>query len=398
MDFGWRYRDLDFELSEQFTSIVLGMDALYRSTPGTDGEASLEREGLVPINLTSVSSRVYSDWDAVVSDLTDIAATLYRLDDEVRRNYLYQQVGSVRALARWASGASVRFRDMVRHFMYINENPMSDRALTRLHAQLDVQLAACGLSGTLVEKVTAWETARVVPTHQLGSVLRDLLQQAKQRVVDHMFPEVADLEMEPVIVHNVPYSAYCDYVGRKMWINGDLSYTFEALKHLVAHEAFPGHATHMRIREQALHAGQAPADAGLVITNTASSPTFEGIGDNGMTFIDWVEGPDDRAYETYQLLKSICGSKAAHMIHEEGTSDQRVVEFLKIKAFADDVYAASRLRFFKHRLRAPFIYAYWRGYEAVFETFRRVPQGERQRFYDFLYRGMLSADTVRQFV
>ena len=36
-----------------------------------------------------------------------------------------------------------------------------------------------------------------------------------------------------------------------------------------------------------------PADAPLVLVNSATSAIFEGIGENGIYFLDWVEGPAD---------------------------------------------------------------------------------------------------------
>ena len=40
--------------------------------------------------------------------------------------------------------------------------------------------------------------------------------------------------------------------------------------------------------------GAAPADGLLSVVNTASSCTFEGIADNGLRVLDWIESDDDR--------------------------------------------------------------------------------------------------------
>ncbi len=391
------FESLDHRLSQEYTQIVLGMDEFYRNNLSSGTEASLDHEGLVPINLTRETQNNYNSWNDIFSDLEDLRSKYASIQSEVRRNYMQQQIGSLLTLARWRSGEEIPFRENVRGLLYVNENPFSEAERKELHHRLESLLTQRGFSGTLEEKVRKWEQAQHVPSQQVESILKDLLSQGKERVVQKMFKEMEDVEVTPVLVTAVPYSAYCDYVGGKMYINGDLSYTYESLKHLVTHESFPGHTTHMRIRELGVQSGDVPLDAGLVVTNTASSSVFEGIGDNGIDFIDWTDSLDDEIYKVYQEIKSISGMNAAHMIHAEGKSDEEVSAFLRDFAFGEENWIQSRLRFFKHTLRAPFIYSYWRGNEAVKEIYNRLPEDRKYPFYEFLYKNMLSADTVKQF-
>ncbi|WP_301172573.1 hypothetical protein [Brevibacillus nitrificans] len=388
---------LDLQLSETYCRIVLGMDNLYRSGKGSTGEASFDREGLVPINLTEVAPNPYTDWSEVRNDLRKLLGDYAKISDEVRRNYMQQQIGSIDSLARWCSGTDMPFREKVRGFLYVNENPVTHTEQARLHALLDKVLTQRGYEGALHQKVAAWEAERRVPANELESVLREMLATSRALVAERMFPQVAEVEVTPVIVYGVPYNAYCDYVNGKMYLNGDLAYTYEGLKHLVTHECFPGHTTHMYIRELGLKAGELPLDAGLVITNTASSSVFEGIADNGMRFISWGYTSDDYIYEIYQQIRSISGMNAAHMIHAEGKTVEEAGLYLKEFAFGEENWVASRLRFVTHSLRAPFIFSYWRGNEAVNEAYSRLAPSEHQPFFQFLYKRMLSADTVKQF-
>ncbi|MDN4075359.1 hypothetical protein [Fictibacillus terranigra] len=387
----------DFELSRDYTQIVLGMDQFYREKTNSGTEASLDQEGLVPINLTSETPNNYSSWEDIISHLEQLRQRYIIIKDEVRRNYMQQQIGSLITLAKWCSGIGMSFREKVRGLLYVNENPYVEAERKRLHDKLDSLLIQKGLKGPLTEKVRQWEESQSVTSNQIESVLKELLSQAKERVIQYLFKEIEDVDVMPVVVKRVPYSAYCDYENGKMYINGDLSYTYESLKHLVTHECFPGHTTHMRMREMGFRSGDVPMDAALVITNTASSSVFEGIGDNGIHFINWVDTLDDQIYLVYQLIRSISGMNAAHMIHEENKSDEEVSDFLRNFAFAKDNWIRSRMRFFKHSLRAPFIYSYWRGNEAVSEVFTRLNEKQKSFFYHFLYKNMLSADTVKQF-
>ncbi|MEH7009313.1 hypothetical protein V7087_00595 [Neobacillus niacini] len=392
-----RFEALDLKLSQEYSQIVLGMDEYYRKGTSSSTEVALDKEGLVPINLTYERPNSYGSWDEIFSDLESIRNKYVKIQSEIRRNYMQQQIGSLLTLAKWCSGKEIPFREKVRGFLYVNENPFSAAERNELHQRLNGLLSKRGLEGSLLEKVRKWEQSQNVPSQQIESVLKDLLLKGKERVVQKMFKEMEEVEVTPVVVYGVPYSAYCDYVGGKMYINGDLSYTYEALKHLVTHESFPGHTTHMRIREIGVQSGDIPLDAGLVITNTASSSVFEGIGDNGIQFIDWVTTIDDQIYQVFQEIKSISGINAAHMIHAEQKSDEEVGSFLREFGFGEENWIQSRLRFFKHSLRAPFIYSYWRGNEAVQEVYKKLPESLKPSFYEFLYKNMLSADTLKQF-
>lgn len=152
--------------------------------------------------------------------------------------------------------------------------------------------------------------------------------------------------VEPIIVNDVLYQAYCNFLGCKMRINRDLDYTFEGIKHLVTHETYPGHTTHMQIRMIKAKKGEIPLDSSLVITNTACSLLFEGIADNGLKFLNWMEILDDEISDVIQKMKSAAGITAAHILHEEGKSDEEVKNFL----FADENWINSRMRLIKHNL------------------------------------------------
>src|SRR4029077_11874976 len=97
---------------------------------------------------------------------------------------------------------------------------------------------------------------------------------------------------------------YCDYLGRELRLNLDYGYTLPALKHLACHEGFPGHYVHLAIREHRTRDGLMPLDGALVVTSSASSPLFEGIAENGIFSLDWIEGPADELGMTLNRLRA----------------------------------------------------------------------------------------------
>ena len=269
-----RYEEKDFQLSREFCAIALGTDKFYRALPVKGDEESFRVEGLIPVDFTGVEPREIRSWEEAIEGLTRVYQEYGTIEDPTRRNYMLQQVGGFRKVCMWLSGAPIQFRELAAETMFIDENPIGEGFIQKKREAMDAALTEAGYTGTLEEKLEAWKAARVVPKEDVERVLNELLAEGKQRCIDKGFADAANLDVKAIVVYDKPYNGYCDYFTRTIEISGDTDYTYEQLKHLVCHEAFPGHMTHMAIRQRKLEAGEIPPDAGLVMTNTASSPTF----------------------------------------------------------------------------------------------------------------------------
>src|SRR5690606_30850689 len=143
--------------------------------------------------------------------------------------------------------------------------------------------------------------------------------------------------------------------------------------------------------------GKMPLDGAQVVTSSASSALFEGIADNGMFFLDWVDGPEDELGVALQRLRSAMRSNAAWMMHAQGLSLDEIVPIMADKARQDPVTARSRLAFLSHNLRAPFVYAYYGGDMAVHDVWKTVPVERRREFWNYLYGNMHTPTTLAQY-
>jgi hypothetical protein len=153
----------------------------------------------------------------------------------------------------------------------------------------------------------------------------------------------------------------------------------------------------MNLRERHVAEGKMPLDGAQVVTSSASSALFEGIADNGMFFLDWVDGPEDELGVALQRLRSAMRCNAAWMMHAQGMSLDEIVPIMADKALQDPVTARSRLAFLSHNLRAPFVYAYYGGDMAVHEVWKTVAPEERQEFWAFLYDNMHTPTTLAKY-
>lgn len=394
-----QYEKRDFELAERFCKIALGTDSFYRNvqTEGTE-EESFAVEGLVPVDFTGLEPEKITSWQQAIDELQEIYHGYEKIQDVTRRNYMLQQVGSFRKVCLWLSGFPMSFREIAAETMFIDENPVGAGLLEKMTDQLQEALTEAGYQGTVKEQVEAWQKNRAIDgPEKTKEVLEKLLCEGKEKTLALGFEAIRDFDVHAELVYNVPYNAYCDYMSRMIYINGEVTYTYDELKHLVCHEAYPGHMTHMAARQQLLEAGKIPADAGLVLTNTASSPVFEGLADNGNDTLDWNEDINDTICKLLNQLQSICNLNASHIYYCEEDGLEKAKRYMEEYSFASDAKIKSRLRYMGYPFRKAYMYAYWRGWEAVERVWMKLPETKQADFLTYLYENMHSVDTVLQF-
>lgn len=383
------------DISIQLTQATLGIDQLYRAQ--NRGNGVLDAEGLVPVILTDTSPTKFANWDEADAHLLELAKKAMRIDDALRRDYLGEMIESLRGLIATFRGDKQSYLERVERCLRVSAAAASDATLGGYRDEIDQRLNQLGYArGNFVQRLAKWEADNRVPAEKVLTVLSELLDEAKRRTDEKVFL-LHDLTMKPVGVRGVPFAAYCGYLERELRLNLDFPYTRQALKHLACHEAFPGHTVHLYVREERTQSGAMPLDAALVVTSSASSPLFEGIGDNGIRFLDWIEDANDALAITLNRLRAAARVNAARMIHHENKSLDKVKTYLIETCFVPATWAESRIKFLTHSLRAPFIYAYWYGDIAVEKVWQRVQPNQRRKFFEYLYYNMHTPTTLDRY-
>jgi len=385
------------KLGKELAELTAGIDALYRNTPRSDG--FLDKEGLIPVAIGAVEPAPLRDYAEAIARLEALRARLpAEAESPLRADYLDEMIDSLLALITTFEEKPISFADRVARQIRVTTTLVPDAELDGYRDTIRVNLDALGFSGnSLDEDFARWEAQARVPVDAVLSTLEELIGEARTRVAQTMYPSMGDEWMEPTGVSAVPFSAYCDYPTRKVLLNLDFPYTRFSLKHLATHEVFPGHLVHMGLRERHVADGTMPLDGALVVTSSASSALFEGIADNGMFFLDWVNGPEDELGVALQRLRSALRCNAAWMMHQQGLSLDEIVPIIAAKGFQDPVTARSRLAFLNHNLRAPFVYAYYGGDIAVHDVWKTVPPERRREFWDYLYDNMHTPTTLAKY-
>jgi len=386
-----------FEIGRDLTSITMGIDAFERRQPAD--RSLLGGEGLVPIYLgaDSVNPRTYDDVETIKADLDRLATEAAALKAGPRKVFLEGMIRSVRTATKMLAGASPSFEEKVTQLVGAPAGREDEAVIEDARAKLDAVLKRSGfVNGTLGQRVAAWEEARAVPAEQVGTVFRELMAKAKAKT-DAMIFDTGDYDMVLNPVRGMFYTARCSFNEGKMDLNFDLSFTRAALKHLVCHEVYPGHSTQLLSTKAAVDAGEAPADALLITTDAITGCVQEGIGDQGLHLIDFVEDDDDAIHIELRRVRSAAQTSAAWMLMVEGMPREDVANYLRTTAMGQEAWVQGRLRMAAHPFRGPFISSYWAGNEVVRKVRERVTDDQRPAFIKALYSYANSPESLSMF-
>lgn len=385
--------DTTLEYAEGLTAALLGVDAQCRSANGEFDEA------LVVLNMDpDREPESFHDWTEArrrFDELRDAAATLPEPD---RRLYYRQLCSSTLALIQRQEG-DLPFAAQISEFLHVPSVPVSEAELDTLRRDLRRLLTNLGYDGDLETQAARWEEHNRVPRDEIPSVLTELLDGAWERTAERIvLPAPKSDGMVVETVSGVAFNARCDYLRRRVELNVDPILTRPALKHLAVHECYPGHYVQFKLRETWYREGKAAADGLLSIVNSASSCTFEGIADNGMRVIDWLDTPDDVVSALLTRYRAGLGTVAAWRYHALGQSESEVRDWLRQHALiGGEGWVDNRLRFIAAPQRSALIWSYWHGEPAVASVWERIPISSRDDFLVYLYGRMHSCQTVGAF-
>lgn len=384
------------KLGQDLAEITAGIDQLYRARQR--GEGFLDAEGLIPVSVAVVEPREFGDYAQAREALAGLSGRLAEeAETALRSDYLAEMIDSLEALIDTFEGRPISFAERLKRQIRVETTVIGHDILDRYRRTIREGLDELGYrDGDLASDLGRWETDSIVPEENVVAVLGDLLRQSRERVAATMY-DFSGEWIEPVGVTDTPFAAYCDYPGRKVLLNLGFPYTIYALKHLATHEAFPGHLVHLGLRERYVAEGTMPLDGAQVVTSSASSALFEGIADNGMAFLDWLDTPGDRIAVALQRLRSALRCNAAWMMHEEKQTIEQIVPIIAGQGYQTEATVGDRLAFLHHDLRAPFVYAYWCGDTAVEKVWNDVPKSERSRFWQYLYGNMHTPATLTKY-
>ena len=384
-------------LGRRLTEITLGIDVLATETARRLGND--DHEELVPIFIGEglVAARPFDEWGAVDEALSWLETDATAVANEARRTFLTEMVRSLRTSAKLFSGTAVGFAEKVRDLVGVPAEPVADDEVEAIASEIDRLLARRGYTaGTLAARVEAWQTGRYLEPEAIPAVFDELMTTAKART-DAMIWPTGDYTMRLNAVRDVPWAGRCSFKAGTMDVNLDVRVTRSSLKHLVCHEVFPGHATQLLSTRDVARNGTSPLDALLCTTNAVTGAVQEGIGDQGIDLIDWVEDDDDATQIELRRLQTATGTNAAWNLHCEGWTRERSIAYLREVGFGQESWATVRTTMALHPFRGIFLASYWFGNETV-RSLRLASRDGSRTLVDALFRNVHSIASLRSAV
>ena len=374
---------------------LLGLDALYR-------RESADGEGLAVVNL-DLERRYVADAFSAYTDARDCFTRL-RVDASLlpeadRRVYYDDLCHSTLAFVKWRTAGS-SLTDQIRGFLHVPAEPAPASELEGLQQDMSALLTRMGYKGDIRSQCAAWEDKVRVPAEKVPNVLEGLLDEAWKRTEARLLkiprPQSDGMHVGPVT--GVAFNARCNYLNRRIELNVDPTLTRPGLKHLAVHEGYPGHYVQFTMRATLAERNEAPADVLLSIVNSASSSVFEGIGDSGITMLDWMENDDDRVQALMNVYRAGIGTEAAWQFHALGWPEEKVAESLARRSLVGgDGWVANRVKFIQSPSRAVLIWSYWWGERVVTNAWNRAQPSRGSDFMHFLHSRMHSNRSIEMF-
>lgn len=383
----------DFAIGRDLTALTVGIDRFQRTQGSND---LLDGEGLVPIYIGEglVEGAPVRSWDEARTQLAWLSDAVDGLSDNARTRFLRAMVRSVRAAVKLFSGEPISYPEKLTELVAVPAEPVPDSVLTELRERVLEIIGKQGYgSGDPVERIARWQADQTVPSERVADVCEELMTEAKRRT-DEMIFDTGEYRMSTRPMRGVHYAARCSFDAGFMDVNLDVPFTRSALKHLVCHEIFPGHSTQLLSTRAAASAGTSPPDALLCTTNGATGAVQEGIGDQGIELIGWVEDENDVAQIELRRLQTAAGTNAAFHLAESGWTTEQSEAYLRQDGFGHVEWARGRTIQAKHPFRGPFLASYWFGNEAVRAKRLSTPASAHRSFIEFLYSTVNTPETV----
>ena len=387
--------DTTLAFSEKVASAFLGADALYRSDPNGDPI------GLVIMNLAgdSIAPEYFENHAAAIDRFLELQQLSVELPEVDRRLFYQQLCHTTMQIMRWLRDG-LSFSDQIRDFLHVTGAPPSDQDLDYQRSEIHRLLTEMGYSGYLQAQCRAWQDRNRVPPDEVQGVMEELMDIAWERTADLIgLPEPKADGMKVVTLSSDYFNARCDYQKRTVEINIDPVLTRPGLKHLVAHEAYPGHYVQFRLRESLYRAGKATAEGMFSMLKSPSSCLFEGVADHGICTLDWEEGDDDRVMALHTRYRASIGAAAAWRLHALKWEKERAFDWLRTaNLLGGDAWVVQRMGYISPRQRGMHVWSYWQGEPRLHRIWQAVDPDRREEFYEYLYSRLHSPQSVELFL
>lgn len=377
---------------ERLIALANGLGRLIAQAKGTDP---------ILVRFVPVERAEGRDWSEILDGLEAVDAAIACHDlPPHRRAFIADILAALKLHCREGSGDVIPFSTRVATYVGVPGAPVDEQDLQVMEDEIAGLLRAAGYAGSVQSMLRDWRTKRRVAPEAFEARTRGLMDEAR-RATDALvapLPPGTRAEFEPI--RNVFYNGYSGATGTylsKITLNADLEWTLPALKHVVAHESFPGHSALNAIRQHQGLTGELPPEAGLYFANTPITPIIEGTCNLGMRLLGWCQSVDDEIVDLEKRQRAGLSATWVFRLHQDGWTRERLIAEMMERRGVPQIEAETHFRFLAHPLWCTSIPHYYHGTEAVRAGYLRFKADDRlPELRQILYREVHTFRTFAQ--
>ncbi|MBM4456373.1 MAG: hypothetical protein FJ011_01200 [Chloroflexi bacterium] len=339
------------------------------------------------------------DWEEIGRQIEELRPAISSFP-AARAGFLADLTTSFEMMAREGQGDRVPYAERVVAYLQVPGERVPQATIAALAEDLRGLLVAEGYADDLAIALPQWIERRSIRGEALQTLAEELMEQARTTTNERIMPLPAEHRVELSFPKNFPFNGYSaykrDYRGT-VELNGDIGWHIPALKHLVCHEAFPGHQTFSALRELRYRQGLIPVEGTLYFSNTPITPIVEGAAEIGQELLGMVKTADDRLFDVYNRYQSACATNLAFDCNADGKDQETAVREYMALTHVPRGQAERRYRFWSHPLWQTGFPHYWYGREFMQECYQRMA-ADVPRFVEMIYTEPHTVRTLREAV
>lgn len=364
-----------------------------------------EQKGIEP--LLSTAAYEYGletppwGWETLGCKIEEVAGAIRALRHSPayasRVDFLEDLLSAYAMMVREGMGEVIPYGDRVSAYLQVPGERVAQHVIDALEATLRRCFVEAGYPDEPAVAMEQWREGQKTYGADLIAQGHALLAEAKQRTQARVWPLPEAHEVQLFFPDNYPYRGYSDYsrdFKGRVFLNGDIHWELAGLRHLITHEAFPGHQAFSATREARYRAGLLPVEATLYFSNTPITPIVEGLCEIGQMLLGMDETADDRIYEAYNRLSNAVSLNLAFDCNEDGMDLEAATEKLMEATYVPRRFASRYCRFFTNPLWCTSFPHYWHGDEFMRACVTRM-QDDLPSFFALVYTEAHTVRTLR---